>query len=49
MLFNLETIVSAGWETIAQIIPAKYPEAKVTDNYVPLLYSAFGLAVKILE
>lgn len=31
-LQNLLTIVSAGWETIAHIIPAKYPEANVTDS-----------------
>jgi len=30
--FNLETIVSAGCETIAHKTPATYPEAKVTDN-----------------
>jgi len=32
ILYNLETMVSAGCETIAQKIPAKYPEAKVTDS-----------------
>ena len=42
VLFIIETIVSAGWETIAQNIPAEYPEQKVTKSYVGLLYSFFG-------
>jgi hypothetical protein len=48
-LFNFETIVSAGCETIAQKTPAKYPEAKVTDNYNDFEYSLFGFALKTLE
>ncbi len=48
MLLSLETIVSAGWDTMAHMIPARYPEAKVTESWVPLLYSALGLAVKTL-
>jgi len=32
MLFNLETIVSAGCDTIAQRIPARYPDVNVIDN-----------------
>lgn len=47
-LFNLDTMVSAGWDTIAQNTPAKYPEAKVTDNYNDLEYSDFAFLLKIL-
>jgi len=46
MLFNLETIVSAGWDTIAHKIPAIYPEANVIPNWKPLEYSYLGF-VKI--
>lgn len=41
VLFIIETIVSAGWETIAQKTPAEYPEQKVTKSYVGLQYSFF--------
>jgi hypothetical protein len=37
MELSLLTMVSAGCETIAQNIPAKYPDANVIDSYVPLL------------
>jgi len=47
-LFNFDTIVSAGWDTIAQNTPAKYPEANVTDNYNDFEYSFFGFLLKIL-
>lgn len=33
-LYNLLTIVSAGWEAMAQNIPAKYPEVNVIDSWV---------------
>lgn len=39
---SLDTIVSAGCETMAQKIPAKYPDANVTDNYVAFEYVSFG-------
>lgn len=29
---NKETMESAGWETIAQMTPAKYPDIKVMPN-----------------
>ena len=41
VLFIIETIVSAGWEIIAQKTPAEYPEQKVTKSYVGLQYSLF--------
>jgi hypothetical protein len=46
VLFIIETIVSAGWETTAQKTPAAYPDMNVTKSWVPFPYSLFGF-VKI--
>lgn len=42
-LYNLLTIVSAGWETIAQSTPAINPEQKVIESWVSLEYVCLGL------
>eukprot|EP00080_Pristionchus_pacificus_P001304 PDM61324.1 hypothetical protein PRIPAC_50766 [Pristionchus pacificus] len=46
---SFDTIVSAGWETMAQNTPAMYPATKVTANCSALEQSARGLGTTNLR
>ena len=47
-LFNLDTTVSAGWETTAQKTPAMYPAAKVTTSCSDFVHSDLGFGTTYL-